>query len=46
MVGRLGAAVASADLNLQSLRLSVSYVYKIVATGVQQNVGFGVGLQL
>ena len=37
---------AAANLNLQPLRLSVSYIYKIVATGVQQNVAFGVGLQL
>lgn len=37
---------AGINLNVQPLRLGVSYIYKIVATGVQQNVGFGVGLAL
>lgn len=38
--------MGSANLNLQPLRLSVSYLYKVVATGVQQNLGFGVGLSM
>lgn len=38
--------MAGATLNLNPLHLSVSYVYKIVATGAQQNLGFGVNFGL
>lgn len=38
--------MAGVNLNLNPLHLSVNYIYKIVATGAQQNVGVGVNFGL
>ncbi len=36
--------LAGASLNLRPISLSVNYVYRIVATGAQQSLGFGINL--
>lgn len=40
------AYMAGASLNLKPIHLSANYVYRIVATGAQQNLGFGINFGL